>query len=74
MRCSRVVCNVSADLRSKALKPSSWRLASVEDRQSELCGWVRSLRSHKKVAFAEIDDGSGATVQAVLKGDTRDGG
>ncbi|TXT15950.1 hypothetical protein VHUM_00453 [Vanrija humicola] len=36
-------------------------------------GWVRSVRAHKNVAFAEVDDGSGASVQAVLKGGTADG-
>lgn len=34
-------------------------------------GWIRSLRAHKKVAFAELDDGSGSTLQAVLKGKAR---
>jgi asparaginyl-tRNA synthetase len=40
--------------------------------RTEVNGWVRSLRAHKNVAFAEIDDGSGAGVQAVLKGAVRD--
>lgn len=30
-------------------------------------GWVRSVRAHKNVAFAEVDDGTGR-IQAVLKG------
>lgn len=38
---------------------------------STASGWIRSLRVHKKVAFAELDDGSGGTLQAVLKGPAR---
>ncbi|BEI80603.1 hypothetical protein CcaverHIS002_0111320 [Cutaneotrichosporon cavernicola] len=38
---------------------------------STASGWIRSLRAHKKVAFAELDDGSGGTLQAVLKGAAR---
>lgn len=34
-------------------------------------GWVRSVRAHKNVAFAEVGDGSGEEIQAVLKGKGR---
>lgn len=36
-------------------------------------GWIRSVRAHKNVSFAEIDDGSGVSVQAVLKGGKAEG-
>lgn len=45
---------------------------AAEPTQATVHGWVRSVRAHKRVAFAEIDDGSGAGVQAVFKG-ARDG-
>jgi len=48
--------------------------AGAEPARAEVYGWVRSLRAHKNVAFAEIDDGSGGSVQAVLKGKARDEG
>lgn len=38
--------------------------------KEELYGWVRSVRAHKNVAFAEVDDGT-ARVQSVLKGKGR---
>ena len=38
--------------------------------KEELYGWVRSVRAHKNVSFAEVDDGT-ARVQSVLKGKGR---
>lgn len=44
--------------------------ASVESAGGEtvVTGWVKSKRGHKNVSFAAINDGSGANVQAVWKG------
>ncbi|KAL1413048.1 hypothetical protein Q8F55_000797 [Vanrija albida] len=41
--------------------------------EATISGWVRALRAHKNVSFAEVDDGSGGSVQAVLKGGVADG-
>ena len=38
--------------------------------QDEIYGWIRSIRAHKNVSFAEIDDGT-ARIQSVLKGKGR---
>lgn len=42
--------------------------ASCRPPITEVNGWIRSVRAHKNVAFAEIDDGTGGSVQTVLKG------
>jgi aspartyl-tRNA synthetase len=44
--------------------------ASLESAGGETVvrGWVKSKRGHKNVSFAAINDGSGANVQAVWKG------
>lgn len=34
-------------------------------------GWLKSVRAHKNVAFAEVSDGSGGGLQAVWKGKGR---
>jgi hypothetical protein len=34
-------------------------------------GWLKSVRAHKNVAFAELSDGSGGGLQAVWKGKGR---
>ncbi|WWC62652.1 uncharacterized protein I303_105249 [Kwoniella dejecticola CBS 10117] len=34
-------------------------------------GWIKSIRTHKNVSFLEVNDGSGASIQAVLKGKGR---
>lgn len=45
--------------------------ASCRPAVTEVNGWIRSVRAHKNVAFAEIDDGTGGSIQAVLKGKGR---
>lgn len=52
-----------------ALPPSLRTLLSDPPLSKELVvqGWLKSVRQHKNVSFAELDDGTGG-VQAVWKG------
>jgi aspartyl/asparaginyl-tRNA synthetase len=36
-------------------------------REVTVLGWVKSIRVHKKVAFAVLSDGSGPPIQAVFR-------
>lgn len=72
----RGVFEASCSAASSSTTPSSSSTPatsspSPSDEPTVVSGWIRSLRAHKKVAFAELDDGSGSTVQAVLKGKGR---
>ncbi|WOO76735.1 putative asparagine--tRNA ligase, mitochondrial [Vanrija pseudolonga] len=57
----------------RAALASAAATADAGPSQATVNGWVRSVRAHKNVAFAEVDDGSGDSVQAVLKGRTAEG-
>ncbi|WVW84751.1 asparagine-tRNA ligase [Kwoniella bestiolae CBS 10118] len=50
-------------------QPSTSKSSSEDAKQTTVNGWIKSIRSHKNVSFAEINDGStGKSLQAVLKG------
>lgn len=61
MRVSRRLCS--------ALPPSLRTLLVDPPLSKELViqGWLKSVRAHKNVSFAEVEDGTGG-VQAVWKG------
>jgi hypothetical protein len=63
---------VRAVLSDAATAPSAAN-GDAAEQQATVHGWVRSVRAHKNVAFAEIDDGSGAALQAVFRGPRDDG-
>ncbi|KLT46093.1 asparaginyl-tRNA synthetase [Cutaneotrichosporon oleaginosum] len=72
----RGIVEAAASSSSSSSSPASSSSSSSSpspssDATTSASGWIRSLRSHKKVAFAELDDGSGGTLQAVLKGPSR---
>ncbi|KAL7420802.1 hypothetical protein Q5752_004755 [Cryptotrichosporon argae] len=53
--------------RLSTLPPTLRDLLRQPHGQTTVHGWIKSVRAHKNVAFAEIDDGSGSSVQAVFK-------
>lgn len=57
----------------RAALASASATADAGPSEATVNGWVRSVRAHKNVSFAEVDDGSGDSVQAVLKGGTAEG-
>lgn len=74
LRLAQKLPSVPATIRAQlAAGPSVAEGATAACRPpvTEVHGWLRSVRAHKNVAFAEVDDGTGATVQAVLKGKGR---
>ncbi|WVF68954.1 hypothetical protein IAT40_003728 [Kwoniella sp. CBS 6097] len=76
VRLSTLPPNLRTILASRSQSiPSSSASAPTSDNQQDanneviVNGWIRSIRSHKNVAFAEVHDGSSSRgVQAVLKG------
>lgn len=69
--CSTVTYAMRPSLRLLSVLPPSIHslLAKVptQDTSVKVQGWLKSVRAHKNVAFASIDDGSGSTLQAVFK-------
>ena len=57
------------------LSPSSVSSSIQDDKQGQevrIDGWLKSVRGHKNVVFAEVNDGSTSEgLQAVFKGDAR---
>ena len=45
------------------------RIASFEDREVEICGWLYNKRSSGKLHFLQVRDGSGTIQCVVFKGD-----
>jgi hypothetical protein len=56
------------DLRHHRLNVAQLLEQNAAQEQVELCGWIRSVRKQKRIAFAVVGDGSTTgSVQAVLQ-------
>jgi asparaginyl-tRNA synthetase len=57
------------------LSPTTLEIAGSSSEQGEevkIDGWLKSVRGHKNVVFAEVNDGSSSEgLQAVFKGQAR---
>jgi asparaginyl-tRNA synthetase len=54
------------------LVPNSINGAEENGEEVRIDGWLKSVRGHKNVVFAEVNDGSTSEgLQAVFKGDAR---
>ena len=52
--------------------PGNAGLSSEKGEEVKIDGWLKSVRGHKNVVFAEVNDGSSSEgLQAVFKGSSR---
>jgi asparaginyl-tRNA synthetase len=71
---ARTGAGLPPTIRARLSPPSSetQSQAKTETEQVNINGWLKSVRGHKNVVFAEITDGSTSEgLQAVFKGESR---
>lgn len=68
---SRAGSGLPPTIRSR-LSPTSLEPSLVKEEEVDVKGWLKSVRGHKNVVFAEVNDGSTSEgLQAVFKGQSR---